>query len=283
MSPTTPTSPPKVILFDIGGVCVISPFRAILDYENTHSIPNGWINHSISASGRSGAWSQLERGTVALDETFFRNFQADLSDEQRWRAFYAAHLARTRRQKESQDTEETPKVPHIDAEWLYWQMMRISRTPDPHMYPALKRLRQIADAKTGTQPFIIAALSNTSIFPEGHEFRDESTPEGKMHIELRSQFDLFVSSAHVGMRKPDKEIYDYTVAELDKIARNRGDRDGIKPADIVFLDDIGANLKAARNVGMRTIKVVLEKTEMAVQELEQVTGLTLTDDVKAKL
>lgn len=147
------------------------------------------------------------------------------------------------------------------------------------MYPALKKLRKEADR----QGFIVAALSNTSIFPEGHEFNDPTTPEGKIHAELRSQFDLFISSAHVGMRKPDKVIYDHTVRELDKLAKKRGDGQGIKAGDIVFLDDIGANLKAAKQAGMRTIKVVLERTDRAVRELENVMGLSLVDTDKAKL
>lgn len=258
-----------------------SPFRAILDYETAHNIPLGWINHSISASGKHGAWSQLETGSVPLDATFFANFQRDLSDESRWRVYYASHLQKQHSlPRSSSGAEEAafqaPPVPQIDAEWLYWSMMRIGRTPDKHMYPALKALRKHADGTSRKPPrLIVAALSNTSIFPEGHEFNDPSTPEGKQHVELRSQFDLFVSSAHVGMRKPDREIYDYTIAELDKLARSRGDETGIKAGDIVFLDDIGANLKMAKQVGMRTIKVVLEKSDLAVKELEQITGLKL--------
>jgi len=277
-------TPPKVVLFDIGGVCVISPFRAILDYENKNNIPPGWINHSISASGPDGSWALLERGEIPLDDTFYKSFQADLSNESRWRTYYAKHLSKTRKESGSAGAEEAafqaPAVPFMDAEWLYWEMMRISRTPDPHMFPALKNLRKEAD-KTGR--LIVAALSNTSIFPEGHEFRDPNTPEGKIHAELRAQFDLFVSSAHVGMRKPDRNIYEHTIKELDKLARSRGDGDGIKAGDILFLDDIGANLKAAKAVGMRTIKVVLEQTESAVKELEEATGLALAGCSKSKL
>lgn len=174
-----------------------------------------------------------------------------------------------------------PPVPQIDAEWLYWEMMRISRDPDPHMFPALQRLREHADRAHG-QAFLVGALSNTSIWPEGHPFNDPDTKEGKFHTKLRSLFDVFVSSAHVGMRKPNVDIYEYAVRELDKIAKSRGDKEGVKAEDIVFLDDIGGNLRTAKQAGMRTIKVQLGRSDIAVKELERLSGLALTD-ASAKL
>ena len=45
--------------------------------------------------------------------------------------------------------------------------------------------------------------------------------------------------------------------------------------EIVFLDDIGENLKAARKVGFGTIKVGLGRAFEAVDKLEELTGLKL--------
>jgi putative hydrolase of the HAD superfamily len=42
---------------------------------------------------------------------------------------------------------------------------------------------------------------------------------------------------------------------------------------VVFLDDIGSNLKSARELGMTTIKVV--DPDAALAELESVLGLAL--------
>ena len=128
------------------------------------------------------------------------------------------------------------------------------------MYPALKKLK--ASGK-----FKLAALSNNSIFPEGHYLNE------KRHDDVRQIFEIFVGSSAVGMRKPDRPIYDYTMEEIRK---NWG-RD-LQPSDVVFLDDIGQNLKMARTVGWRTIKVVLGKTDNAVRELEKVTGMDLLED-----
>lgn len=77
-------------------------------------------------------------------------------------------------------------------------MMRVAREPDPHMYPALKKLRQYCDTSGGK--LIMAALSNTSIFPADHPWSAPDSPEMKDTRELRALFDLFISSAHLGMR-----------------------------------------------------------------------------------
>ncbi|KAI4749101.1 HAD-like protein [Aureobasidium sp. EXF-12298] len=274
--------PPKVLLFDIGGVCVVSPFAAILAYEQKNSIPIGWINTAISSSGKTGAWAKLERGQVPLDSSFFSAFTSDLRNEQLWRNFYIKHLQKTRKESAAQAAEEAayqvPQPPNIDGEKLYWNMMTISRKPDPWMWPALQKLRKHAESKG----YILAALSNTSIFPDKHEFNDPDTADGQFHAQLRGIFDLFVSSAHVGMRKPDEEIYHYAIDALDKLARERGDKEGVAAGDIVFFDDIGSNLRTARQVGMRTVKVELGRADKAVEELERLTGLKLKGD-EAKL
>ena len=45
---------------------------------------------------------------------------------------------------------------------------------------------------------------------------------------------------------------------------------GVQPADCVFLDDLGVNLKPARAMGMTTIKV--DAPGAALAELERVLG-----------
>src|SRR2546421_191178 len=79
---------------------------------------------------------------------------------------------------------------------------------------------------------------------------------------LRQEFDVFVESAAVGLRKPDPRIYDVVCREL-----------GVAPARAVFLDDIGRNLKPARALGMATIKV--DDPVPALRELGTLLGLEL--------
>ena len=201
---------------------------------------------------------------MLLDKNWFAGFTADLHDQKRWRDFYALESA-----KNSRLPKTTPPLPDIDGETLFWEMMRGSRATDPWMFPALKKLK--ASGK-----YILAALSNTVIFPSGHPYENS-------HAELKDIFDVFISSAHVGMRKPDADIYQYTLKELDRWAKanawsGRGWEEGVKPNEIVFLDDIGENLKAAKEAGFGTIKVYLGRAYEAVEALEELTGLALAGD-----
>ncbi|GAP84522.1 putative microsomal epoxide hydrolase [Rosellinia necatrix] len=261
----------KVLLFDIGGVCVVSPFQSILDYELSLGIPPGWINYSISKTAPNGFWHQLERGDILMNDAFFAGFNEDLHNAERWAAFYKIQAA-----KNSDMPQEVPPVPKMDGRWLFNDMMRVSTAPDPWMYPALQRLK-------ASGRFILAAMSNTVIFPKDHPlYREDFYADP-----IRSLFDVFVSSAHVGLRKPDARMYEYTLREVDKFARANASSDkgkslawanGVSPDEIVFLDDIGENLKGGRKIGFRTIKVPLGKAFEAVDELETITGLQLAGD-----
>ncbi|EQK99431.1 epoxide hydrolase [Ophiocordyceps sinensis CO18] len=259
---------PKVLLFDIGGVCVVSPFQAILDYELSLGVPPGWINYSISKSAPSGFWHRLERGEMPMDGAFLDGFNKDLHCPSRWRAFYQREQARN-----PSLPRELPPLPALDGAWLFDEMMSSSHAPDPWMYPALQNLKRSGE-------YMLGALSNTVIFPPGHKlhsahFFDEP---------LRRLFDVFISSAHVGLRKPDPKMYELAVPTLHRFARDRADSErgrrlgwdaGIQAHDILFLDDIGENLREARAQGFGTIKVRLGRSYEAVEKLEQATGLKL--------
>ncbi|HVC30422.1 MAG TPA: HAD family phosphatase [Steroidobacteraceae bacterium] len=75
-------------------------------------------------------------------------------------------------------------------------------------------------------------------------------------------FDVVVESSKVGLRKPNPGIYLIACELL-----------GVKPEAAIFLDDFGINLKAARALGITTIKV--DETPFAVEELERVLGVEL--------
>jgi epoxide hydrolase-like predicted phosphatase len=75
-------------------------------------------------------------------------------------------------------------------------------------------------------------------------------------------FDVVVESAVEGLRKPDPRIYRLVCERL-----------AVPPTAAVFLDDLGANLKPARELGMMTIKV--EDADAALTELESVLGFAL--------
>jgi putative hydrolase of the HAD superfamily len=69
------------------------------------------------------------------------------------------------------------------------------------------------------------------------------------------RFAFVLESSHAGVRKPEPAFYEQA-CELA----------GVAPRTVVFLDDLGVNLKPARELGMTTIKV--GSPEQAVTELE---------------
>ena len=116
--------------------------------------------------------------------------------------------------------------------------------PRPAMLEAVQRIRA-RGLKT-------AALTNN--------WEQEGREEGTRA--LRPHFDAFVESSVVGLRKPDPRIYQHACDEV-----------GVRPAEAVFLDDIGRNLKTARQLGMATIKV--DDPDQALAELERLLGFAL--------
>jgi putative hydrolase of the HAD superfamily len=77
--------------------------------------------------------------------------------------------------------------------------------------------------------------------------------------EVMALFDHIIESARIGLRKPDPRIYRMMVAAL-----------GVNPQRCVYLDDLGVNLKPAREMGMTTIKVI--DAPQAIAELKRRRG-----------
>ncbi|XP_064612305.1 acyl-CoA dehydrogenase family member 10-like [Liolophura sinensis] len=78
----------------------------------------------------------------------------------------------------------------------------------------------------------------------------------------RDLFDVIVESCLVGMRKPDPRIYELCLERLK-----------VTPEQALFLDDLGVNLKPARNLGLHTIKV--SSPDQAVAEMGEFLGIPL--------
>jgi len=119
----------------------------------------------------------------------------------------------------------------------------------PEMVAALQRIK--ARFKTGC---ITNNLPNNAI---------GSASGRTLYVaEVMTLFDHVIESAKIGLRKPDPRIYRMMVERL-----------GVDPQQCVYLDDLGVNLKPARDMGMTTIKVV--SGEQAIADLERATGLSL--------
>jgi putative hydrolase of the HAD superfamily len=118
--------------------------------------------------------------------------------------------------------------------------------PRPEMTRAIERIRE--------EGLRTAALTNN--------WADNERQSGPNALSGMLEFDVVVESAIEGMRKPDPRIYALVIARLNVLA-----------SEAVFLDDLGINLKPARDMGITTIKV-LDPAD-ALAELESVLGFSL--------
>jgi putative hydrolase of the HAD superfamily len=104
----------------------------------------------------------------------------------------------------------------------------------PQMVAALHRLK--------TEGYLIALLTNNVSIGEQRVGTVGAADDRGAVIAL---FDHVVESSVVGFRKPEPQFYTAACEAL-----------GVLPAECVFLDDLGINLKPAAAMGMRTIKVI---------------------------
>lgn len=131
----------------------------------------------------------------------------------------------------------------------------LSGDPRPEMVEALRRVKQ--DFRTGCITNNLPANAMGS-----------SGGRALYVAETMALFDHVIESAKIGLRKPDPRIYQMMVEAL-----------GVDPKKCVYLDDLGVNLKPAREMGMTTIKVI--DAPQAIHELQAATGLELGDLIRA--
>jgi putative hydrolase of the HAD superfamily len=128
----------------------------------------------------------------------------------------------------------------------------ISGEVRPEMVEALHRVRA---------RFRTACITNNMPTGEGPGMARD--PARVREIEqIMALFEHVVESSKLGIRKPDPRIYQHACKLL-----------GVEPADCVYLDDLGINLKPAKAMGMQTIKVA--NAVQALTELEKILGIPL--------
>lgn len=134
-----------------------------------------------------------------------------------------------------------------------WQVLKaISGDIRPQMVEALRRCKAA---------FRVACITNNMKAGEGPGMA-RSPEKATAVAEVMTLFEHVVESSKIGFRKPDPRIYQHACALL-----------GVPPERCVYLDDLGINLKPARALGMRTIKV--GDPDVAIAELEAIVGIPL--------
>jgi putative hydrolase of the HAD superfamily len=136
-----------------------------------------------------------------------------------------------------------------------WRVLRsISGDIRPQMVEALRRCKAA---------FRVACITNNMKHGDGPGMA--RTPDkAKAVAEVMTLFEHVFESSRLGWRKPDPRIY-----------RHACDLLGVEPEHCIYLDDLGINLKPARAMGMRTIKV--GDPDVAIAELEAMVGIPLKD------
>jgi putative hydrolase of the HAD superfamily len=87
----------------------------------------------------------------------------------------------------------------------------------------------------------------------------EWEPYWRRMLPVDDVFDVIVDSGFVGMRKPERGIYELTLERL-----------GLPAAECVFLDDLEVNVDAARELGMQGI--VYRDADRAIAEIDALLG-----------
>lgn len=120
----------------------------------------------------------------------------------------------------------------------------------PRMVEVLTRVKQ---------DFRVACLTNNVKSGHGPGMADSAARAAAVSA-VMALFDLVIESSKEGMRKPDPRIYQLACERL-----------AVAPEAVVYLDDLGINLKPARALGMTTIKVIDE--DQAIADLGAALGL----------
>ncbi len=107
----------------------------------------------------------------------------------------------------------------------------------------------------------VGCITNNAPIGKGASMTHDDKKAAEL-AEVFALFDHLIESSKLGIRKPDPRIYALMCEALD-----------VDPKACVYLDDLGINLKPARDMGMATIKVTGE--EQLLTDLEALTGYAL--------
>jgi epoxide hydrolase-like predicted phosphatase len=132
----------------------------------------------------------------------------------------------------------------LPADGLFARLLAADAMPPRAETADLARRARAAGIPTG--------LLSNSLGPGGYDVY--------AGYDLASLFDVVVISHLVGLRKPERAIFELAAEKL-----------GLAPADCVFVDDTSRHVRAAREAGMTAVHYTGEAGELA--EVERLIGL----------
>ncbi|WP_025898272.1 HAD-IA family hydrolase [Sneathiella glossodoripedis] len=184
-----------------------------------------------------------------LPKNFLRSVNATNPDQNAWALFERSEIDANEFNDRflAESTALGHPVPGEDVIKLLSGDLR------PKMVSALKRI---------SQDYQCVCLTNNVSAGKGPGM-SRSEEQQRAVKEVMSLFEQVIESSKIGMRKPDPRIYTYTCEQMK-----------VQPQEILYLDDLGINLKPAAAMGMTTVKVVSE--DQALDDL----GRHLNQDFK---
>lgn len=206
-----------------------------------------WDFGGVILSSPFEAFNRYE-AEIGLPKDFIRSLNARNGDTNAW--------AKMERSEVSLEgfvelfEEEARQQGHKLDGWRILQSL--SGDIRPQMVEALRRC---------SRAFRVACITNNMKHGEGPGMA-RSADKAQAVAEIMTLFEHVVESSKLGLRKPDPRIY-----------RHACDLLGVQPEDCIYLDDLGINLKPARALGMRTIKV--GDPDVAIDELQAMVGIEL--------
>jgi putative hydrolase of the HAD superfamily len=203
-----------------------------------------WDFGGVLTSSPFDAFAAYERER-GLPAGFIRSINATNPDTNAWANLERGHLGMEAFVLQF-EAEALAAGATVDARVLLGTLGGELR---PAMVEAVRRCHQRLKTGLLTNNFMVA---------------DEGAP-GSAYTPVLEHFDVVVESSRAGVRKPDPDFYRTGCELLD-----------VDPSEAVFLDDLGVNLKPARDMGMRTIKVI--DPDAALAELEGIVGFGLRMD-----
>jgi putative hydrolase of the HAD superfamily len=206
-----------------------------------------WDFGGVILSSPFDAFARYER-EAGLPENFIRGLNARNPDTNAWARMERSDISRD--EFVTAFEAEARAAGHaLDGRRV---LASVSGEIRPEMVEALKRVRA---------RHRVACITNNMKSGDGPGMA-ASRERARQVAEIMSLFEHVVESSKLGMRKPDPRIYHHACALL-----------GVAPEACVYLDDLGVNLKPARAMGMRTIKV--GDPGLAIAELEAMVGFAL--------
>ncbi len=216
--------------------------------ETTHLTAVFWDFGGVILSSPFDAFNEYERAK-GLPIDFIRTVNSRNPDTNAWALIERREVdAAGFDQLFADESDELGhRVPGRDVLGMLHGSVR------PEMVTALDRVIEAG--------FVTACLTNNVSSDRSSETSDDhARPEVDA---VMARFDHVIESSKVGCRKPEPEFYEIACEAA-----------GVDPEQVVFLDDLGINLKPARAMGMTTIKVL--SADQAIEDLEAVLSIPLT-------